>query len=52
MGCSTCGGKAAARAAAQETFVVTYKDGSKKEVTGEHAAKVEVTLHGGSYAKR
>lgn len=53
MGCSTCGGKKASSPEAQATYVVTFRDGTTKEVVGEHAAKVEVTLKGGgSYAKR
>ena len=34
-----------------QQYVVTYPDGSKKVVQGEHSAKVEVTMKGGSYAK-
>lgn len=47
-----CGGASgqdntpAGQAAGQE-FEVTMPDGSKKRVTGEHAAKVEVTMAGG-----
>lgn len=44
MGCSTCGGARKATADATQVFVVTYPDGSTREVTGEHAAKVAVTI--------
>lgn len=34
-----------------QQYVVTRKDGTKKVVSGEHAAKVEVTMYGGTYSK-
>lgn len=47
MGCSTCGG-GKVKPVVEENFVVTYANGTTKTVQSEHAAKVEVSLHGGN----
>lgn len=48
--CGCNGGKAQP---AEELFTVTLPNGSTKVVTGEHAAKVEVTMAGGgSYTRK
>jgi hypothetical protein len=47
-----CGCNEGAKAP-EELFTVTLPDGSTKVVTGEHAAKVEVTMAGGgSYSRK
>lgn len=57
MGCNCGGGSSEpnntpAGQNQQQEFVVTLPDGSKKTVTGEHAAKVEVTMAGGGTYSR
>lgn len=48
--CGCNGGKAQA---AEEMFTVTLPNGTTKVVTGEHAARVEITMAGGgTYSKR
>jgi hypothetical protein len=47
MACSTCGQRRTS-AADTATYVVTYLDGSTKEVTSLHAAKVEAVRYPGA----
>lgn len=50
MPCPCNGGKAQP---AEEMFTVRLPDGTTKVVTGEHAARVEITMAGGgTYSKR
>jgi hypothetical protein len=48
MACSTCGGRRNTSAADTAVYVVTYPDGSTKDVSSLHAAKVEVVRYPGA----
>ena len=46
-----CGNNSATTSTDSAQYVVTMANGTKKVVTSEHAAKVEVTMNGGTYTK-
>lgn len=50
MACACNGNKA--QPAAEPDYVVTYPDGRRETVKGEHAAKVKVTIAGGGTYSR
>lgn len=49
MGCN-CGGTK--KTEDTTVYVVTSSSGSTKEVMGEHTAKVEATMTGGTYRRK
>ena len=51
MACACNGNKAKANAP-EPDYVVTYPDGRRETVKGEHAAKVKVTIAGGGTYSR
>lgn len=42
-----CGGGVSAQATPEPQYEVTLPDGRRETVTGEHAAKVKITMAGG-----